>query len=134
MTPVLVGRYWTHHDKVVVVDQKLAFLGGVDLCYGRYDNWRHQLSDRSEAAEALWPGDDFYNPCAAEAVTTTRFGVVQPVGGVCCAQLILFATPLCGQEGASQGRVADFHWPGDRAWYAGGAQCCTATGCVPRAF
>ena len=65
-------RYWTHHDKVVVVDQKLAFLGGVDMCYGRYDTWRHSLVDHASDKHALWPGDDFYNPCAAEAVGTAK--------------------------------------------------------------
>ncbi len=27
---------WAHHEKIVVVDQKYAFVGGIDLCYGRY--------------------------------------------------------------------------------------------------
>ena len=50
--------YWTHHDKyvirmpasidganrVVVVDQRQAFLGGLDLCFGRYDTHEHKLS------------------------------------------------------------------------------------------
>lgn len=26
---------WAHHEKVVVVDQVIAFVGGIDLCYGR---------------------------------------------------------------------------------------------------
>lgn len=26
---------WAHHEKIVVVDQKYAFVGGIDLCYGR---------------------------------------------------------------------------------------------------
>ncbi|XP_041354689.1 phospholipase D1-like isoform X2 [Gigantopelta aegis] len=36
---------WTHHEKVVVIDQKVAFLGGFDLCYGRWDNDQHRLVD-----------------------------------------------------------------------------------------
>ena len=27
---------WAHHEKIVVVDQIYAFVGGIDLCYGRY--------------------------------------------------------------------------------------------------
>lgn len=50
----------------------MAFLGGVDMCYGRYDNWKHTLVDHADDKQALWPGDDFYNPCAAEAVGTAR--------------------------------------------------------------
>ncbi|XP_028397281.1 phospholipase D1-like [Dendronephthya gigantea] len=37
--------YWAHHEKIVCIDQKVAFLGGLDLCYGRWDNCRHFLTD-----------------------------------------------------------------------------------------
>ena len=37
--------YWTHHDKTVVIDQTLAFVGGIDLCYGRWDTHEHPLND-----------------------------------------------------------------------------------------
>lgn len=36
---------WAHHEKIVVVDQSVAFLGGIDLCYGRWDNNEHRLTD-----------------------------------------------------------------------------------------
>lgn len=26
--------FWSHHEKYVVVDNRIAFLGGIDLCYG----------------------------------------------------------------------------------------------------
>lgn len=26
--------FWSHHEKFVVVDNKIAFLGGIDLCFG----------------------------------------------------------------------------------------------------
>lgn len=26
--------FWSHHEKFVVVDQRIAFLGGIDLCFG----------------------------------------------------------------------------------------------------
>ncbi|CAK9062169.1 unnamed protein product [Durusdinium trenchii] len=50
---------WTHHEKVVVVDQQLAIVGGLDLCIGRYDDWQHRIAD-SDAT--LWQGQDYYNP------------------------------------------------------------------------
>lgn len=37
--------FWAHHEKIVVVDQTYAFLGGIDLCYGRWDDHRHRLTD-----------------------------------------------------------------------------------------
>lgn len=33
---------WAHHEKILVVDQTYAFLGGVDLCYGRWDDHEHR--------------------------------------------------------------------------------------------
>ncbi|PVD27957.1 hypothetical protein C0Q70_10533 [Pomacea canaliculata] len=36
---------WAHHEKLVAVDQQIAFLGGIDLCYGRWDDAQHRLTD-----------------------------------------------------------------------------------------
>lgn len=33
---------WAHHEKMVVVDQNYAFVGGIDLCYGRWDDDKHR--------------------------------------------------------------------------------------------
>lgn len=33
---------WAHHEKMVVVDQTYAFVGGIDLCYGRWDDHSHR--------------------------------------------------------------------------------------------
>lgn len=34
--------YWAHHEKLVVIDQQIAFVGGIDLAYGRWDDHRHR--------------------------------------------------------------------------------------------
>jgi hypothetical protein len=31
---------------MVVIDQKIAFMGGLDLGYGRFDNQKHLLTDQ----------------------------------------------------------------------------------------
>lgn len=36
---------WSHHEKLVVIDQSWAFVGGIDLCFGRWDNFEHRLTD-----------------------------------------------------------------------------------------
>ena len=36
---------WSHHEKIVVIDQNIAFLGGLDLCLGRWDTQEHHLQD-----------------------------------------------------------------------------------------
>lgn len=39
--------FWAHHEKICVVDYTVAFLGGIDMCYGRWDTPDHVLSDDS---------------------------------------------------------------------------------------
>ncbi|XP_054157366.1 phospholipase D1-like [Oppia nitens] len=36
---------WSHHEKLVVIDQSVAFVGGIDLCFGRWDNYEHRITD-----------------------------------------------------------------------------------------
>ncbi|XP_064594574.1 phospholipase D1-like [Liolophura sinensis] len=36
---------WAHHEKIVVIDQTIAFVSGIDLCYGRWDDDQHRLAD-----------------------------------------------------------------------------------------
>ncbi|ODV80433.1 phospholipase D, partial [Suhomyces tanzawaensis NRRL Y-17324] len=71
--------FWAHHEKLCIIDHTVAFLGGIDLCYGRYDTPDHVLTDDSEvnfesllAEERLspedfvkfqvFPGKDYSNP------------------------------------------------------------------------
>lgn len=55
--------YWAHHEKFVVIDYALAFIGGLDLCYGRWDNKQHPLADvhPSGVQNEIFPGQDFNN-------------------------------------------------------------------------
>lgn len=39
--------FWAHHEKICIIDHTVAFLGGIDLCYGRYDTPDHVLCDDS---------------------------------------------------------------------------------------
>ncbi|XP_053600044.1 phospholipase D2 isoform X2 [Plodia interpunctella] len=43
--------FWAHHEKLVCVDQTVAFVGGIDLCYGRWDDHRHRLTDLGNIAQ-----------------------------------------------------------------------------------
>ncbi|KAJ7522274.1 hypothetical protein O6H91_18G004000 [Diphasiastrum complanatum] len=54
---------WSHHEKIVVVDQQICFLGGLDLCFGRYDTPEHRVYD---SPAIIWPGKDYYNPRESE--------------------------------------------------------------------
>ncbi|KAH6558875.1 hypothetical protein KP509_1Z041100, partial [Ceratopteris richardii] len=50
---------WSHHEKIIIVDHYVCFIGGLDLCFGRYDDWKHKVHDSNAD---VWPGKDYYNP------------------------------------------------------------------------
>jgi phospholipase D1/2 len=67
--------FWAHHEKLVVVDNMMAFVGGIDLCFGRWDDSCHTLTDdkltgfetdheqpRDAEHCQVWPGKDYSNP------------------------------------------------------------------------
>lgn len=55
--------YWAHHEKFIVIDYNLAFIGGLDLCFGRWDNKQHQMADVHPGGvqHEIFPGQDFNN-------------------------------------------------------------------------
>ncbi|KAG0206299.1 hypothetical protein BGX28_002245 [Mortierella sp. GBA30] len=56
-------QFWAHHEKICVIDCRLAFIGGLDLCFGRYDSRTHQLADYHPSGNGtVWPGQDYSNP------------------------------------------------------------------------
>ena len=73
---------WSHHEKLVVVDRRVAFVGGIDIAPGRWDDSSHKClcGDEGERKRKL-PGVDYWNPragdfkpnlCGAKAWTTDR--------------------------------------------------------------
>ncbi|KAL8681460.1 MAG: hypothetical protein Q9186_002406 [Xanthomendoza sp. 1 TL-2023] len=66
--------FWAHHEKLCIVDHMVAFVGGVDLCFGRWDTPQHTVvddkltgfeqSDMPKDADhcQMWPGKDYSNP------------------------------------------------------------------------
>eukprot|EP00811_Abedinium_folium_P031271 NODE_5077_length_1811_cov_1.978029.p1 GENE.NODE_5077_length_1811_cov_1.978029~~NODE_5077_length_1811_cov_1.978029.p1 ORF type:complete len:529 (+),score=96.22 NODE_5077_length_1811_cov_1.978029:22-1608(+) len=61
--PNTVGLFfgWSHHEKVCLVDEKIGFVGGIDLCIGRYETKEHRLADDT-GHPTLYPGNDYCNP------------------------------------------------------------------------
>ena len=66
--------FWAHHEKICIIDHMIAFVGGIDLCFGRWDTPQHEVvddkltgfeeSDVPKDADhcQLWPGKDYSNP------------------------------------------------------------------------
>ncbi|KAE8446217.1 hypothetical protein EG329_012442 [Mollisiaceae sp. DMI_Dod_QoI] len=53
--------YWAHHEKLCLIDGQIAFMGGLDLCFGRWDTNSHPLADAhpTDVSKAVFPGQDF---------------------------------------------------------------------------
>lgn len=62
---------WAHHEKIVVVDQTIAFLGGIDLCYGRWDDHFHRLTDLGRTPEDDFGSSFLSVTLATNALTTS---------------------------------------------------------------
>jgi phospholipase D1/2 len=56
-------EFWSHHEKVVVVDNHLGCIGGLDMCFGRWDTHNHPLSDAhpTDFSRTIFPGQDYNN-------------------------------------------------------------------------
>ncbi|KAL8658980.1 MAG: hypothetical protein Q9202_007340 [Teloschistes flavicans] len=55
--------YWAHHEKLCIVDGRTAFMGGLDLCYGRWDLNQHPIADchPSNLNDTVFPGQEYNN-------------------------------------------------------------------------
>jgi phospholipase D1/2 len=62
---------WSHHQKFLLIDQCVCFVGGYDIGFGRYDDEHHKLEDANHC-NLKWPGYDYHNP------TIKGFGKLQP--------------------------------------------------------
>lgn len=66
--------FFAHHEKICIVDHDVAFVGGIDLCFGRWDCPQHPIGDdkptgfenTEDPKDAehcqLFPGKDYSNP------------------------------------------------------------------------
>ena len=52
-----LGIGFSHHQKLVVIDEERAFVGGIDLAYGRRDDGRFSLAANGRT------GNELYNSC-----------------------------------------------------------------------
>ncbi|KAM3506697.1 hypothetical protein MY10362_002225 [Beauveria mimosiformis] len=55
--------YWAHHEKLLIVDETLCFMGGLDLCFGRWDTNSHPIADAhpGDLDAIIFPGQDYNN-------------------------------------------------------------------------
>jgi phospholipase D1/2 len=55
--------YWAHHEKLCLIDGKISFMGGLDLCFGRWDTNQHSIADvhPNDLNATVFPGQDYNN-------------------------------------------------------------------------
>ena len=37
--------FWSHHEKMTAIDNRVLFMGGLDLCFGRYEEPMYPLGE-----------------------------------------------------------------------------------------
>lgn len=67
--------YWAHHEKLCLVDGKMAFMGGLDLCFGRWDTNSHPIADAhpTDIDLVLFPGQDYNNARVYDFEDVSKF-------------------------------------------------------------
>ena len=71
-TSIIQSVLWSHHEKMVIVDRKVAMIGGLDLAWGRWDTQSHDLFDYYGDG-VNFPGIDYYNPFKKEILKGRKF-------------------------------------------------------------
>ncbi|MGX4996741.1 phospholipase D-like domain-containing protein [Enterobacter hormaechei] len=75
------GIFFSHHQKCVIIDETVAFVGGIDLAYGRYDEntgegGKYNLVANTEGRQGM----NMYNSCIGYTDPVSEFSVVSVNG------------------------------------------------------
>lgn len=74
------GMMFSHHQKCVIVDEEVAFVGGIDLAYGRYDD-HYGLLANADGRQGM----NMYNSCIAPVSRQNSYNPMEeyviPTGG-----------------------------------------------------
>ena len=54
--------FWSHHEKLVIIDQIIGYVGGLDLCWGRWDTHFHPIYEKTNDEQNYnFPAIDYSN-------------------------------------------------------------------------
>ncbi|WP_224066177.1 phospholipase D-like domain-containing protein [Enterobacter bugandensis] len=74
------GMMFSHHQKCVIVDEEVAFVGGIDLAYGRYDD-HYGLLANADGRQGM----NMYNSCIPPVSRQNSYNPMEeyviPTGG-----------------------------------------------------
>lgn len=61
--PTNIIFFWSHHEKLCIIDQEVSFMGGLDLAFGRMDDSNHHIKEMlRHENKTMFPGQDYSNP------------------------------------------------------------------------
>ena len=69
-------KQWSHHEKLVIIDRNVAYVGGIDLAYHRWDDEIHQLFD---IKGTKFPGHDYSQPAKTQYVHPKKKLIIAPI-------------------------------------------------------
>ena len=69
-----IDLLWSHHEKLVIIDQKYAYVGGLDLCWGRYDMNSHPIYEKKNKNDIYYyPGIEYSNVRKKDFENVSRY-------------------------------------------------------------
>ena len=69
----LYGFYSTH-EKVVIIDEEIAYVGGIDLFWGRYDTEEYSIKEESNTSDLYyWPGVEYSNDRITDRLNSEKY-------------------------------------------------------------
>jgi phospholipase D1/2 len=67
---------WSHHEKLVIIDQMIAYVGGLDLCWGRYDTKNHPIYEGPNAQSMYeFPLIDYSNARICDFANVDKYWI-----------------------------------------------------------
>ena len=65
---------WSHHEKLVIIDQVIGYVGGLDLCWGRYDSNEHPIYEAPNSEKKYYyPFIDYSNARICDFVNVENY-------------------------------------------------------------
>ena len=65
---------WSHHEKLVIIDQQIGYVGGLDLCWGRYDFHEHPIIEMPNSEKKYYfPFIDYSNARICDFINVDNY-------------------------------------------------------------
>ena len=78
---------WSHHEKLVIIDQAIGYVGGLDLCWGRYDFNEHPIYEAPNLEKKYYfPFIDYSNARICDFINVENY-LVESVPRESCLRM-----------------------------------------------